>query len=973
MGRHPVCLTGSLLLVVACSAPRESPARRPDSSGATSAVTGAIPSRIDSLLARGDTLYKRATDSAGPVYQEARRLAESEGDSTRLARALTAIAQLDRVRGDFDQSRQLGEEALSLKLRLGMRDDLFRSYNALALLAWAEERLGDASALLRQATDAARATGDSAGVAKTQINMGLVLDDLGDFDGARAALTAGRDGARAAADTASLGRALTNLASLDIRLGDPLSGIASLEASRRLAGAAGDLVNEVNLLAQTATAYDALGEPQRAFAALDSALQLARAHQFRTEEADDVKIEADLYADAGDARRALDGYVRAIALDDSLGRPEERGDALRNEARVQFALGRRDLAARRAGDALRVHRSGGFRTAELSDLLVLAELSQAAENSREAESYLRSAQVLAATINVGVASGSVQLAEARVAGQAGDWSRVLRVLDAARASMTLLGNSAAAEALALRARAYARLGQLDAAAAAGRQALAAVERVRGNYATGTLRTSYSSDRMSVYVDLVLVLLRLGRADEALQVADAVRGRALLEHLTAARAGVATASPSERALLDADRLLRRIDELVAKLRQLEQTNPKERSAALVANARELADRIAQARGEYEALMARTPSLDAGSMALLGAAPANAAAIRASLSPGEVLLEYLVTPDRLLIFVADHQRLTTLSHSVQAADLAARVRLARELLAHRGADESRDQVLRALFDELILPVDSAGLLRDARRLVVVPHASLTYLPFAALIDRRSGHHLVEDFVLLHVPSAAALGALRTGSAASGGGVAAGAGFAPFPDQLPSTRREVQSFRQAVPGAATFIGSPATEQQLRRALEGEGVIHVATHGEMNARNPLFSRLALAPGRGNDGDDDGWLEVRELLGLHSRSPLVFLSGCETGLGAAWSTEFETGEDYTTIAQALLYAGARNVVATLWRIDDAAAGDFAARFYGKLRTVAVPEALADAQRAMLADPRYRSPYYWAAYEVSGGGRMGAY
>ena len=170
------------------------------------------------------------------------------------------------------------------------------------------------------------------------------------------------------------------------------------------------------------------------------------------------------------------------------------------------------------------------------------------------------------------------------------------MLDAGRASMALLGNGAAAEALALRARAYARLGQLDAAAAAGRQALAAVERVRGNYATGTFRTSYSSDRMSVYVDLVLVLLRLGRADEALQVADAVRGRALLEHLTAARAGVETASPSERALLDADRLLRRIDELVAKLRQLEQTNPKERSAALVANARELADRIAQARGD-----------------------------------------------------------------------------------------------------------------------------------------------------------------------------------------------------------------------------------------------------------------------------------------------------------------------------------------------------------------------------------------
>jgi CHAT domain-containing protein len=148
----------------------------------------------------------------------------------------------------------------------------------------------------------------------------------------------------------------------------------------------------------------------------------------------------------------------------------------------------------------------------------------------------------------------------------------------------------------------------------------------------------------------------------------------------------------------------------------------------------------------------------------------------------------------------------------------------------------------------------------------------------------------------------------------------------------------------------------------------VHVATHGVMNPRNPMFSRLELARGRG-DPADDGRLEVHELLGLRVNAPIVFLSGCETGVGGAWSTGFGQGEDYATLAQAFLYAGAGSVVATLWRIGDEGAAAFAERFYRHLGTLEPAEALADAQRAMLQERKYASPYYWAAYLVSGDGR----
>jgi CHAT domain-containing protein len=69
-----------------------------------------------------------------------------------------------------------------------------------------------------------------------------------------------------------------------------------------------------------------------------------------------------------------------------------------------------------------------------------------------------------------------------------------------------------------------------------------------------------------------------------------------------------------------------------------------------------------------------------------------------------------------------------------------------------------------------------------------------------------------------------------------------------------------------------------------------------------------------------------------------------------------------------LLYAGARNVIATLWRIDDVAAAEFAKHFYEAARGAGYAEAIAEAQRKLMDDSRYRSPYFWAAYQVSGSG-----
>ena len=209
-----------------------------------------------------------------------------------------------------------------------------------------------------------------------------------------------------------------------------------------------------------------------------------------------------------------------------------------------------------------------------------------------------------------------------------------------------------------------------------------------------------------------------------------------------------------------------------------------------------------------------------------------------------------------------------------------------------------------------------MKGATTLILVPHSTLVYLPFAALTGK-DGRPLIDRRAILTLPSASALPYLR-GQPTISPRPGVTSVFAPFPLELAGTREEALAVKREMRASKSFVGATATESRLRAELERGGNVHIASHAVLNSTTPMFSHIELAAGRGGDPDDDGSLDLHELLRLSVRSDLVYLSGCETGVGAAWSTSFRRSQDYATLSQALLYAGAENVVATLWRIDDA-------------------------------------------------------
>jgi CHAT domain-containing protein len=927
----------------------------------------------DSLLAVGESLFNAELyDSARAVWTVALRRARAAHDEPGEARALTWLGLAAYRLGDVTEARGLSEEGLSLKIRLGMTAELWRSHHALGLTALSADRNQEAARHFDEALRTAEAAKNEEGIARAAGGQGLAYGALGDLGKARDGHRTERAAARRIDDTRLEGNALLNEAMVDILEGDAPPALARLDTARALYQRTGYATGAEYALGQLATAYELTGEEDRAFAALDSALAIARRLGLKEEEADNLRLIAGLQVRLGDFRQALRSYDSAEVLMRRMGSGANLGSLLRGSARAELRLGNLPRADRKLEEAIRLHEASGEPLERLQDFLLASETGYEHGGMARAEGSLREAAAIAARVDTREARIIVPLAEATLADRARDSRRVLRVLRGAREDMAAGDFGSEWLASSLTARAHARLGRLDSAVVEGRKAVAAVERLRGALASEPLRATFLADRVDVYADLVLALLRLDRPEDAFSVADAARSRGLLEHLSTVRLDAAS-SPVPKELIEGEALLRRIDALVQRLRETEPRRPRERGGALGSTAAPIAEELAAARGEYEALLIRAAERVPRATAVLGGGMARLGEVQGALAPDELLLEYLVTPDRLLIFAVTQNGLRALHSDLGSGDLFERVRLLRDLWGSPSGDWRRGlPAARALERTLIGPVREAGLLQGVRQLIVVPHGILGQIPFAALQDEPTGRFLAEDHGVLYLPSAAALPVLRARQGLARPALAAGTGFAPFPDELPATGHEIDLLRAAVPQVALRRGISATEAAVRRALGAEGLVHVATHGVLNVRNPMFSRIELARSRAASPEDDGRLEVHELLGLTIRSHLVFFSGCETAAGQEWGDDPVRGTGDLTLAQAVLAAGAANVIMTLWRIDDAGAAEFAGYFYRNLRSMSVLEAFAGAQRQMAADTRFGSPYYWAGYTLSGAGQLRA-
>jgi CHAT domain-containing protein/predicted negative regulator of RcsB-dependent stress response len=328
--------------------------------------------------------------------------------------------------------------------------------------------------------------------------------------------------------------------------------------------------------------------------------------------------------------------------------------------------------------------------------------------------------------------------------------------------------------------------------------------------------------------------------------------------------------------------------------------------------------------------------------------------------------------------------------------------------------------ALYKVVLEP--AAGMIGE-KRLLVVADGALNYIPFEVLVksadtgDFSSLGYLVKTNEVVYAPSASVVAAIKqqrtkstsramliiadpvfnsndarakktTGTPASDAEVrglgiqgaladVAGSSAPAKPDaameglplaRLTGTRTEAEQISRLAKTAGgqadVWLDLDANEDNLgTRDITKYRVIHVATHGLLNAERPQFTGVVLSL-VGNK-THDGFVRTDEVFNLRLGSPLVMLSACETGLGKE-----KRGEGVMGLTRAFMYAGAPTVGVSLWSVADKSTADLMTDFYRRLLSTGdattSSSALRGAQLAMITGKKYSAPFYWAPFVLVG-------
>ena len=180
-----------------------------------------------------------------------------------------------------------------------------------------------------------------------------------------------------------------------------------------------------------------------------------------------------------------------------------------------------------------------------------------------------------------------------------------------------------------------------------------------------------------------------------------------------------------------------------------------------------------------------------------------------------------------------------------------------------------------------------------------------------------------------------------------------------RLPWTSRESQYIKAVFPDAKITIKSKeqATRKNLEHLASRSDILHIATHGYFSSRTPELAGIAFTK---TTDSTSSFLSLNQLSKLDIASRLIIFSACETAL-----SEETSGDGGWGLAQAALYAGAKNAIGTLWKVPDRQTALFFEQFYGSLsgNQKDISRSLHAAKRAMIHS-QYSHPYYWAGFRV---------
>jgi CHAT domain-containing protein len=934
-------------------------------------------------LADADALLRRLRAEAERLWGSdprlALRCAEALVQAARLAGrpeqvALGLMTKGDSLRflGRYPESVGPFEEAARLFLVLG--DEVGWARTCIGSLVTAHY-LGRADQKLVEAERAHAVLvrqGEWLRAASLDLNAGWICFELGRYGPARRHYDrALRLYAQAAAEDPSLAqtaevraaKATNNKATLLTELGHTRAALRLHESARRVYLRHGELLSALGQQEDIGQLHLGQGRYARALRVLADALAEAERLGLDDEAGRMALAMAECYLRLNRPEDALELAEGAVTRFGRCGTPTEAAKARFTCAIALGQLGEVGPALELLDMAARVFESAGMVGQSAVAALQRGSLHLAAGDPPAAWREAARATDLFASRGMAVREAQARLLQARAAVGLGYDHDAERLAGAALAVARRCEVSwLAHEGHQVLARVARRRGDPARALDEYDAAIGAIERVQSRLPT-ELRTNFLADKLEVYHEAIECALADGRIERAFGYLERSKSRALADFLAG--------NPDVRPKPGGPTSQRLVDELI-RLREahnwaynrlygygVTQRPDVELGQGEAARLRGL---LRDQERRISRLLERLALQQADGRGDGAPHPSGREPARPRLDGRTVLLEYYLRAEGAVVFVLTDEALRVVTLPLRTADLLRSLRrwqlnldlAARALAAGQplgSLERNARGILALLYDALLRPV--ADHLAGRDRLVVIPHGALHGLPFHALHD--GARYLIETHELSTCPSSDVLrlcARRRRRRLDSALVVASSDG-----GRLPYVLEEAAEVAAMLPGELR-LEADATRAALIDAAPRHGVLHVAAHGEARLDNPAFAHLKLA---------DGQLTTSDVFNLDLDGALVTLSACESGRSAVAG-----GDELIGLSRGFLYAGARALVQSLWRVDDRSTARLMGRFYrGLCRGLGAAAALRQAQLALLTTESAH-PYVWAPFQLVGHGGDGA-
>lgn len=803
------------------------------------------------------------------------------------------------------------------------------------------------------------------------VNIGTAYWNLGDYSKAFAYYERSLKISKEMRDRRGEGSNLGNIGLIYSDLGNYSRALTYYEQAIKIHREIGDKKKEADVLSNSGVVYNNLGDYSKAISCYSQTLKIDREIGDKKGEAGTLNNMGIVYDSLGDYSKALSYYEQSLKITMQIGDRQGQGSTLGNIGLAYKNLRDYSKALSYCEQCLRIRKEIGVSTKGVESNMGDINLTQ----GRFKEAY-----EIFKKLNDPISLGRYYLIIGDYKRAQDEFSRSLKI-EAVKEMPT--GEFLFAD--------YVGLGLANEGLTEYRKAkeyyqkgISLVEKQRGTLALAERERFLEAkmqgfSRLEPYEGMIRVLLNQNDKEsqkEALFYAERAKSKVFMEML--ATRALKGKTEEDRSILEEEKAYQQdLWTLRKRIEAMERHGGK----APTGEFDRLKKEFEQKETEYEQFVREVKLNNSELASLITVSPMRTENIQSLLNKETTLLEYYTTKDTLYAWLLTKDDIKVYkipitenvlndkvnkfllpSMSTRGVKVAPVITLGvgdeyKKETSEREGEKNRENFVKAAVE--IYRMIMAPLAKEiqTKNMIIVPHGVLHKIPFSTLTDGKK--YMVDAYAISMLPAASVLEHVIKKRKVGQERALIFANPKTDYTSLEFAEIEGKTILELFPQSDLYYREKATETTTKNLASQFQIIHFATHGEFNERQPLQSGLFLT----KDEENDGYLQVHEIFGMDLRSAnLVTLSACETAL-----SKIQGGDDLVGLSRGFIYSGSPSLLATLWRVDDPATAKFMEFFYKNWKSgMNKPEALRQAQIKLRNIPQYSHPYYWAPFVMTG-------